>query len=287
MTMDELAGMSAWDWPPEAGAKILAVLEDPTAPLSERELAAELAGDLIVMNDSLAEALLSILQDESESEFLRGQAAISFGAALEEADIEGYAERNEPAVDGALLEEAKEALRSLFEDRRAPKEVRRRALEASVRAFAPWHTSAIRAAYNNADPEWNLTAVFCMRFVRGFDREVVEALDSENPGLVYQAVLAAGEQVVPGAWFRVRAMVIAAAEGRVVLPDDPEGEWSLLMAAMHAVAVIRPHEATRILGWFTESEDQELANAAHEALDIAQGLAAEGDDPWGEEPTWH
>jgi len=287
MRIHELAEISAWDWPPDAAADILAVLEDQSSPSSDRELAAELAGDLIVLNDQLAEALLRILQDENESRFLRGQAAISFGAALEEADIEGYTEREDPAVSGALLEEAKDVLKEVFQDRGAPKEVRRRALEASVRAFAPWHTAAIRAAYNNADPEWNLTAVFCMRFVRGFDREVVEALDSEDPGVLYQAVLAAGEQMVPGAWFRVRAMVIAAAEGRPILPDDPEGEWSLLMAAMHAVAVIRPHEATRILGWFTESEDQELANAAYEAMEIAHGLAADGEDPWGEEPTWH
>ena len=62
MRMHDLAAMPPWDWPPTAAADILVALEDRDALTSERLLAAELAGDLIVMNDDLAEELLRILQ---------------------------------------------------------------------------------------------------------------------------------------------------------------------------------------------------------------------------------
>jgi hypothetical protein len=287
MTIQELADTSVWDWPPEAGAEILAVLEDRSAAPSERFLATELAGDLMVLDDALAGELLRILNDETEIEDIRGQAAISFGGALEEADIDGYDNRDDPAVSRDLLERAKEALRGTFQDRQAPKLVRRRALEASVRALAPWHSAAIRAAYRNADPEWKLTAVFCMRFVRGFDREVLDAMDSDDPAILYQAVMAAGDQIVPDAWFRVRALILAAAEGHPLFPEDPDGEWSVLDAAMYAAAVIRPREAPGLLSWFTASQDEDLARAASDALDLAEQMLDGEDDPWGAEPTWH
>jgi hypothetical protein len=55
-------------------------------------------------------------------------------------------------------------------DASVPTDVRRRILEASVRAPQDWHRDAIRAAYASDDDVWRLTAVFCMRSVRGFER---------------------------------------------------------------------------------------------------------------------
>jgi len=77
-------------------------------------------------------------------------------------------------------------------DVEVPKNVRRRILEASLRAPQDWHQDAIRAAYSSDDEDWNLTAVFSMRWVRGFDDQILEALDSDNQHVHYQAVLAAG-----------------------------------------------------------------------------------------------
>jgi hypothetical protein len=51
-------------------------------------------------------------------------------------------------------------------------------LEASVRAPQDWHLDAIREAYSSTDEAWSLTAVFCMRFVRGFNEQILEALES-------------------------------------------------------------------------------------------------------------
>jgi uncharacterized protein (UPF0147 family) len=49
-------------------------------------------------------------------------------------------------------------LQILYQDPRVPQEVRRRVLEASIRAPQPWHTDALREAYARGDPEWKLTA---------------------------------------------------------------------------------------------------------------------------------
>jgi hypothetical protein len=60
--------------------------------------------------------------------------------------------------------------------------VRRRVLEASVRAPQDWHQEAIREAYSSGDESWRLTAVFCMRFVRGFkDQTFLKGHDEPTP----------------------------------------------------------------------------------------------------------
>ncbi len=88
--------------------------------------------------------------------------------------------------------EVRETLRKLYRDTSAPKEVRRRILEASVRAPQEWHRDAIRAADASGDEDWTLTAVFAMRLVPGFEREILVVMESENPDVHYEAVCAAG-----------------------------------------------------------------------------------------------
>jgi hypothetical protein len=286
MAIHDLAARLPHDWPSDVDAEILATLKDREALPFDRLLATELAGDLIVMNDSLAEELLRILGSQDEPETLRGQAAISFGAALEEAHLEGIDDRYSPCVSGPMLNRAREALRSHYRDPGVPKEVRRRALEASVRAPEPWNAGAVRAAYRDSDREWRLTAVFCMRFVEGFDEGIVEALESDDPDILYQAVLAAGGWGVPDAWPFVRRMVLTAASGGVLLPDDPDADRSLLVAAMDAVASIRPLEAAETLSGIIDSDDEDLSEAAPDALEMVQGSWDEDEDFEGE-PTWN
>jgi hypothetical protein len=83
-------------------------------------------------------------------------------------------------------------LQKLYFDNGIPKEVRRRILEASVRAPESWHQNAIQAAYSSGDKDWMLTAVFAMGRVRGFDDQILEALKSADPEIHYEAVEAAG-----------------------------------------------------------------------------------------------
>ena len=106
--------------------------------------------------------------------------------------MQGFADPDDVPVAERTFHRIGESLRKLYMDAGVPEEVRRRILEASVRAPEDWHEEAVRAAYGSDDDAWRLTAVFCMRFVRGFDEQIVEALDSENPDIHYEAVCAAG-----------------------------------------------------------------------------------------------
>ena len=285
MKMRDLAEIPRWDWPQTASVSILEALRNREAPSDERQLAVELAGDLVVLNDDLAGELLGILENPTEPESLRGQAAISLGAALEEVGMtEGGAfdEWDIPAVTEPALERARAALRKAYQNLENPMEVRRGALEASARAPEPWHAEAVRTAYGEEDPEWRLTAVFCMRFVQGFEAEIVEALESEDPMTLFQAVQASRDQAVPKAWPRIRELVRTAASGIPLIPEHPGLGRSLLMAAMHAVAMIRPDMAEELLGDFIGAADEDLSDAAMGALDVAEVFLAEeeeADDP--------
>lgn len=285
MDMHTLAGIPAFDWPSDAAERIMEVLHDRGAPQSERLLAAELAGDPTVLNDGLVEGLLQILTGAAEEETLRSRVAISLGVALEEGEIFGFEDPDGPQISEDRLLQAKASLRDLYRDPGIPKALRRSALEASVRAPEPWHAGAVRAAYHDGDPDWKLSAVFCMRFIPGFEDEIVEALDTDDAGILYQAVCAAGAHSVDGAWPQIRHLIKVASSGAPILPDDPDRDWSLLRAAMDAVVSIRPLEAADTLSDLIDSDDEAVSEAAMEALDYAYGswdMDEEDDDT-----TWH
>ncbi len=285
----DLAGIPPWDWPPTASVSILAVLVDREAPSDDRELAAELAGNLVVMNDDLAGELLRILENPSEPDSLRGQAAISFGAALEEVgSMEGgfFDGWEVPTVTAPVIERARAALRKAHQNLGNPKEVRRSALEASARAPEPWHADAVRTVYGDEDPEWRLTSVFCMRFVQGFEAEIVEALESADPMTLFQAVQAARDQGVLQAWPRIRELVRTAASGLPLIPEHPGLGRSIVMAAMHAVAMIRPDKAEEMLSPFIDSNDEDLADAAMGALDVA-GVFLDEEEEAADPTLWN
>ena len=79
MNIKDLKDIPPWQWPKNAGKIILGVLRNDQSDAFERLLAAELGGDYVVVNDDLADTLLSILCNPRESHTLRGQAAISLG----------------------------------------------------------------------------------------------------------------------------------------------------------------------------------------------------------------
>ena len=64
-----------------------------------------------------------------------------------------------------------------------------------MRSPEPWHADAVRAAYHSGEEAWALTAVFGMRFLPGFEEQIVEALESENQEIHSNAVQAAGAVV--------------------------------------------------------------------------------------------
>lgn len=286
MKMDQLAGIPSWDWPSDADSQILAVLEDRQAPVADRFLAAELAGEVSVMNEEVAKGLLGILRSEEEPVVLRGRSAIAFGAALEEAEMEGFDDPEYTTLTEALFRQIQSALRDIYQDPAVPKEVRRMALEASIRAPEPWHAGAVRAAYHDGDPEWKRTAVFCMRFIQGFQEEIMDALEADDPTVLREGILAAGNWEISDAWPVVDHLVLVAGQEDELVPGDPDAGRGLLLAAVHAAAMIRPQEAYELLSELGSQlmdpvdgsiDDEELYGAVEDAMEMARLLGGEGD----------
>jgi len=265
-----------WEWPEGTAQSLLEILQNDQAGASDRLIAAELAGDFTVINDELADALLSILRSGDASGELRGEAALSLGPVLEHADTEGFEYPGDVSITERTFNGIQESLRKLYADAAVPEEVRRRILESSVRAPQDWHPAAVRAAYASDDEAWRLTAVFCMRFVRGFDRQILEALRSKNPDIHYEAVCAAGNWEVDAAWPHIAALVTSG-----------ETDKHLLLAAIEAVAYIRPQEAAEILADLADSDDEDIAEAGYEAMTMAEGLSDEDDEDDEDEDLGH
>ena len=88
MQLNDLKETPPWEWPQDAAKTFLSVLRNPKAKASDRLVAAELAGDMVAINDALVDALLNIVGNASEPAELRAKAAISLGPMLEQSDIE-------------------------------------------------------------------------------------------------------------------------------------------------------------------------------------------------------
>jgi HEAT repeat protein len=255
--LSALSDTPPWDWPPATGDALLAALRDKKRPLADRLNAAEMGGDLCVMNDEIAHALLLVLYSADEPEELRAKAAASLGPALEQTDIEGFEDDGiaEPPVSEPTFLAMQETLHRVYSDGGAPTILRRRALEASVRAQQDWHAAAIREAYSSAEQEWRLTAVFAMQYVPGFDREILESLESPDSEIRFEAVRAAGARGLKAAWPRIEAIL-----------TSPPTDKDLLLAAIEASANFDSEEAAPILAELSADEDDEIAGAATDAL---------------------
>lgn len=249
-----------WEWPKNAGNRFLEVLIHRGASESDRLIAAELAGDLVVMNDKLADALMAILRRGDEPEELRAKTAISLGPVLEQAEINEFDDPDDTPITERTFHTIQKLLHKLYVDDGIPKEVRRRVLEAAVRSPQDWQRDAIRKAYSSGDKDWMLTAVFAMRWVRGFDAQILEALQSSDAEIHYEAVEAAGNWELEAAWPHIARLV-----------RDPATPKPLLLAAIGATGGIRPKEAGEMLSELAASDDEDIAEAATEAIMIAEG----------------
>ncbi len=261
--MQELSDIPPWEWPEEAAALILGTLTDRKASETDRLMASELAGDMIVLNEKLADALLSIVKSGEEPVVLRSRAAISLGPGLEEAWLEEYENPEDlPALSEAFVQKIQRTLHDLYSDSGAPIDVRRAVLESSIRHPQDWHTDAVRTAYDSKDISWRVTAIFCMRFAKGFEAEILAALKSPDPNIHRNAVEAAGNWELDAAWPHISNLV-----------TSKKTEKSLLLAAIGAASSIRPAE-TEIIEPLVDSYDEDISEAAMEALAEA-GLATD------------
>jgi hypothetical protein len=259
MKMKVLQDSPPWEWPRDAGRQFLDALKNRSIDESERLIAAQLAGDLIVINDRIAKTLLGIVGNAEESEALRGTAAIALGAVLEQASLTEFEDPEEVPIREETYNTIQDSFERFLSEGDFPKLVRRKMLEASVRAPEPWHRDVIREAYASEDEEWKLTAVYAMRWVRGFGHQILDALRSSNNAIRREAVVAAGNWELDAAWSHVHSLV----------QDDKAGK-ELRLAAIDAIAAIRPSEARLILGDLASSDDEVIAKAASEAMMMAE-----------------
>jgi len=273
-----LSVISPWDWPDETAGQLARCLWDREAPEAQRRLALELVVELC---DGLEEpfmACLEILCNPSESDQLRAEAAIALGPTLEEMD--GLLEEDEEAseldpedtwISPALFLRAKATLRELWYATELPELVRRKVLEASVRASQPWHCEAIRTAYAMGDADWTLSAVFAMQYVGGFEVEILESLAHLDLDVRCEAIQAAGNWSLEEAWPQVRSIL-----------DKGTRNKRLLLAAIEAAPALSP-EAQEYLQPYCESKDEDIADLAAEVLSMleGEGLGEEQDvDEW-------
>jgi hypothetical protein len=263
MNLQKLREIPPWDWPRETDVRLLGILQDRQADETDRLVAAELAADITVINDALAAELLSIAQSDAEADELRSEAASSLGPALEESNVHGF--DDDPVISADLFQEIRQMLHKLYMATGSPKVLRRRILEASVRAPESWHADVIEAAYSSDDIEWKLTAVFCMRFVRGFDTQIVEALQSDESHILYEAVYAAGEWRIDAAWPHLH---------RLLTSEDTAKP--ILLAAIESADPGQPG-AEEILGILGDSDDEEIAGVALDTLAGPESLWDEDD----------
>lgn len=263
----KLYDMPPWDWPEDAGKTILDILRDENADASDRLLAAELGGDSIVINDEITDALLSTVGNNNETDEIRCTAVIALGPALEMADIHGFEDEDDILISEESFQSVKKSLHQLFLNDDFSKDLRRRILEASVRAPQDWHQDVVHRAYHSDDEAWQLTAVFCMSYIKGFSDQIIESLESKHPDIQYQAVCASGNWALEAAWPYI-----------VDIFKPAEIDKDLLFAAIEAVVNIRPAETHYIIGHLIDSDDQDIVDEAFEALSMAEAILEAEDD---------
>ncbi len=247
---DLAADQEPWQLPAQARAALVESLASPDAEV--RYEALEMLAHSL--DDGLAALALEIARSDSDAE-VRAAAASALAPALAAVRDAGGSDGPLPPLSTHAVSVLREGLRHLYLDGAAPTEVRRRALEASVQLPAPWQEGATRAAWASADPEWRVSAVFCMARLPGFAGELVEALRDREPAVRLEAARAAGDSGVRAAASRLLTLARAA---------DEEG--LVRMAAMESLGLLGDRQAVGVLRELAGAADPELAFAARSAL---------------------
>jgi hypothetical protein len=271
--LQALAQTPPFDWPEDARPLLLGALRDRSGDEDDRALAVELSACSVVHDDEVARTLLSIAESEREPLLLRCRAAIALGPGLELCETIGFDDPADVPLTAETFNELQQALRTLHADGDVPNVLRRKSLEASVRAPQPWHGEAVRAAYESGDDEWVLTAVFCMRFIEGFEQEILASLGSPREEVQAEAMSGVAAWAIDSAWPQVEAVLGAKATER-----------ALLLAAIEAVGTLRPEDAEELLAPLAQLGDEEIDDAVSEALAMREFANALDEDEAFEGP---
>ncbi len=271
MSINTLQNIPIWEWPETARDEILGILRNRGAPAEERMLAIELAYEAVTDSNEGIAVLAGIVADGTESEEMRGKAALAIGPALETAHSEGRGEEG-ISVSESAYRKVQTTLKDIYDNESEPSELRRCAFEALVRAPEGWHQEAVREAYDNLEEGWHRSAVFAMRFVPGFDDQILESLESEDEEVLFNAICAAAERKVRDAWPYIEEFL-----------GDEATDKELLLAAIDATPFLAPNAdaATGALDALLLNDDQDIVDAAMEA--VASATAEDEDDDWEDE----
>ena len=272
MDLKTLKKTPSWEWPDNADGFLIGVLGDENADPADRMIAAELAGEFSVAGDKMADALLSVIKSNHENERLRTKAVSSLGPGLEYADMMEFEDPDDIMISEKTFKKIQGTLRKLYMDAGVSAFLRRRILEASVRAPQTWHQNAVRVAYKSGVEEWKITAVFCMRYVKGFDKQILESVKDRNPEIECHAIYAAGNWELNDAWPYIVSLLSAY--------KTPK---NLLLAAIEAAATIRPSEASPLLRDLLDSDDQDIVDTVYEAVHTAEAIGKNSFEEYDDE----
>ncbi len=230
---------------------LLTLLDEP----DEIVRAAAVSGLWELETPSFGKRLLKMAA-EDKSAHVRAAAAAGLGAYLQEAEEDEHAiPQSKPIVDLLLAR---------FRDPNEDLEVRRRALESVAFAGDERAHSAIQEAYDDGEQEMRVSALFAMG--RSYDSSwtpiVVRELKSAVETVRYEAAVAAGELSATDALPHLIKMV----QGPSIQVRE---------AAIWSLGQIGGREARRVLEGALESDNEELQEAAEDALaelEFAEGL---------------
>ncbi len=262
MDLQRLIETPPWEWAKGTDEIVIDLIADPQADNSDRVLAAEIAGELAIMNNKIPERLLALLQQDDGPDELRGLIALALGPTLEYADEMGFDEPDDIQISEELFQKIQDVLHQLYTNKKTSENLRKDVFHASAHAPQDWHPEAISTAWQSDDPDWKLEALFMMGLIGGFDEEIIEGLKSDNPDIHFQAIAAAGHRGLEAAWSHISELV-----------SKNNRDKELLLISIMASAGIRPHETAPGLGDLLKSDDEEIAEAAHEAMAMQEDFA--------------
>ena len=128
MDLNELQETPPWEWPGDAGRTFRKTLNNRNAPPADRLIAAELAGDITVVDNDMANVLLTVLKSPDEPEELRARAAIALGPALELAytdfdeELDGFDDPDMVPISEGQYKTIQDRLQRMYNDAATPKE---------------------------------------------------------------------------------------------------------------------------------------------------------------------
>ncbi len=279
-------------WPADVEKLLLRALSEPQSESEseseqverlDRQLAIELTRRLKFMDSEIVSALLDCIEDDAQPMSLRIAATGSLALALEHSGIEDQ-RRSSAMLSRLAVLNVDEALQELYFDADVPAELRRAALEASVRVPADlpdalpdaWYNAEVERAYASEDVAWRKSAILCMGYMPHWAQTVREALHGDDEAIRISAIYAARQSMPEESWDTI-----------VAIARDAQASLPLRVAAMANMPFIDPEGTLVLLDQLEEDgdiADRDLRTAVSQARIAAEALRSSPCAVCGEHP---